>query len=106
MPSEQRSREHHHNKLNDDSGYRKAGNINQVVNTTSGIFQNEWNNDTFGFLIGARYDHVNINQGRADNLGNRKLNIITPRVTFRYNPLHNLHLRAGYAQGFRAPSGI
>lgn len=95
--------EHHHNKLNDDSGYRKAGNINQVVNTTSGIFQNEWNNDTFGFLIGARYDHVNISQGRTDNLGNRKLNIITPRVTFRYNPLHNLHLRAGYAQGFRAP---
>lgn len=37
--------EHHHNKLNDNSGYRKAGNIDQVVNTTSAIFQNEWNNE-------------------------------------------------------------
>lgn len=91
--------EHTHNDLRDISGYRPEA-IKQISNTTSVFAQNEWKNDTWGMLLGARFDHVNLQQG---NESVKKLNIVTPRVTLRYNPIEKLHLRASYAQGFRAP---
>lgn len=91
--------EHIYNKLQDISGYRPEA-IDQVVNTTSAFAQNEWKNDMWGFLIGARYDHVHLSQATK---AVKKLDILTPRVTLRYNPTDQLHLRASYAHGFRAP---
>lgn len=104
MPSELTAGiEYNHNCLMDKSGYRREE-IAQRVGTTSGILQNEWKNNRFGFLIGARFDHMNLKSGKdtaTESL--TKLNILTPRVTMRYNPMEQLHLRASYAHGFRAP---
>lgn len=104
MPSELTAGlEYNHNKLNDNSGYRPL-NLAQTVSTRSGIFQNEWKNDTFAFLVGLRYDNVILNTDEKQSVESlKKLNIITPRATFRYNPTHDLHFRLSYAHGFRAP---
>lgn len=102
MPSELNlGIEHQYNKLNDNSGYRPEK-INQTVNTTSAFLQNEWKTDEFGFLLGGRYDYVQLNPGVADQ-PIKKLSIFTPRATLRYNPIENLHLRTSYGEGFRAP---
>lgn len=95
--------EYNHNSLTDKSGYRRE-NIAQRIGTTSGILQNEWKSDYFGILLGARYDHLDLTSGKdtsAEAL--RHLNILTPRMTLRYNPTEQLHFRASYAHGFRAP---
>lgn len=91
--------EYNYNSLKDRSGYRPAA-INQETKITSAFAQNEWKNDMFGFLLGMRYDHVFLKQGDETP---KKLDVFTPRVTVRYNPTEHLHLRAGYAHGFRAP---
>ncbi|MDO4695868.1 TonB-dependent receptor [Porphyromonas sp.] len=95
--------EYNYNKLNDNSGYRPLD-LAQKVSTRSVILQNEWKDDTFAFLLGLRYDNLNLNTDEKQSVeALRKLNIITPRATFRYNPTHDLHFRLSYAHGFRAP---
>ncbi len=102
MPSELSGGfEHQYNKLNDNSGYRPEK-INQVVNTSSLFLQNEWRNNRFGLLLGGRFDYVQLNPGKSDR-PLKKLPIFTPRVTVRYNPTDQLHIRGGYGEGFRAP---
>ncbi|MDN4754183.1 TonB-dependent receptor [Porphyromonadaceae bacterium W3.11] len=91
--------EFNHNDLKDISGYRPEA-IDQVTNTTSLFLQNEWKNDVWGFLIGGRYDHVDLKNGDDPS---KKLDILTPRVTLRFNPIEKLHIRATYGQGFRSP---
>lgn len=93
--------EYQYNRINDNSGYRPEK-IDQVARTSSVFLQNEWKNDRFGFLMGGRFDYVDLNSGDAAQKV-KKLPIFTPRVTFRYNPLDQLHFRASYAEGFRAP---
>ena len=69
---------------------------NQTVHIYSAYLQNEWKNETWGFLIGGRAD--------KHNLINRV--ILSPRVNFRYNPTHNINIRAVYSSGFRAPQAF
>lgn len=69
---------------------------NQTIHIYSGYIQNEWKNETWGFLIGGRFDKHNL----IDHV------IFSPRVNFRYNPTHNINLRAVYSSGFRAPQAF
>ena len=69
---------------------------NQTVHIYSAYLQNEWKNETWGFLIGGRAD--------KHNLINRV--IFSPRVNFRYNPTENINIRAVYSSGFRAPQAF
>ena len=69
---------------------------NQTVHIYSAYLQNEWKNETWGFLIGGRADKHNL----IDRV------ILSPRVNFRYNPTHNINLRAVYSSGFRAPQAF
>lgn len=102
MPSElSGGYEHQYNKLNDNSGYRPEK-IDQVVNTHSLFLQNEWRNDRFGLLIGGRFDDVHLNPGKKD-VAIKRLPIFAPRMTVRYNPTSQLHIRGSYGEGFRAP---
>ncbi len=95
--------EYNYNKLNDNSGYRPLD-LAQTVKTRSAIFQNEWKNDKFAFLVGLRYDNVGLNTDEKQSVESlKKLNIVTPRATLRYNPIEDLHLRLSYAHGYRAP---
>ncbi len=67
--------------------------LDQNINNYSLFGQNEWKNDRWSFLLGARLDkHTEV-----------KDMILSPRATLRYNPTRDINLRATYAKGFRAP---
>lgn len=80
--------------LDDAPGYNRY--IDQKVHIGSAYFQNEWKNDRWGFLIGARLDKHNL----VKNL------IFSPRVNLRYNPTKDINIRLSYSEGFRAPQAF
>ncbi|MBD5214750.1 MAG: TonB-dependent receptor [Bacteroidales bacterium] len=84
--------EYNYNKLHDVTlGYDHDE--MQKVNIYSAYAQNEWRNDRWGFLIGARVDkHSMIHNA-----------IVSPRANIRYNPTDNINLRLSYSTGFRSP---
>ena len=65
----------------------------QSTHIASAYFQNEWRNDMWSFLIGARLDKHNL-VSKA---------IFSPRVNIRYSPSQEFTFRATYGEGFRAP---
>ena len=84
--------EYSFNRLHDVTiGY--GHDILQKVNIYSGYLQNEWKNDTWGFLVGARLDKHTLIQNP----------IVSPRANIRYNPRKNVNLRLSYSTGFRSP---
>ena len=84
--------EYSYNRLHDVSvGYDHD--VLQNVNIYSGYLQNEWRDEKWGFLIGARVDKHSL----IDNP------IISPRVNVRFNPSSNYNFRASYSTGFRSP---
>lgn len=78
--------------LTDRSGFRPEE-IKQHVNTKSLYAQNEWKNEMWSFLVGARLDKHSL----LDDA------IISPRANIRYNPTQNMNFRISYGKGFRAP---
>ena len=93
MPSELvAGLEYSYNRLHDITiGY--GHDILQTVNIYSGYLQNEWKNDRWGFLIGARVDKHSL-------ISNA---IVSPRLNVRFNPSENFNFRASYSTGFRSP---
>ena len=84
--------EYNFNRLHDVTlGYDHD--VLQCVNIYSGYLQNEWRNDRWGLLIGARLDkHSLISDA-----------IISPRANIRFNLDNNSNIRLSYSTGFRAP---
>ncbi|MDE5923499.1 MAG: TonB-dependent receptor, partial [Muribaculum sp.] len=93
MPSELvAGLEYSYNRLHDVTvGYNHD--ITQDVNIYSGYLQNEWKNEKWGFLVGARVDKHSM----IDNP------VVSPRANLRFNPSDNLNFRASYSTGFRSP---
>lgn len=75
-------------------GYNRH--IRQIVNMGSVFLQNEWKNEKWGILVGARLDKHNM----IDHA------IISPRANLRYNPTENINIRLSYSTGFRAPQAF
>ncbi|MBQ7342315.1 MAG: TonB-dependent receptor [Alistipes sp.] len=72
----------------------------QHIHNASVLAQGEFKFKKWGFLVGGRLDNWY-------NASNKKfLCIPSPRVTLRYNPTHNINLRATYGSGFRAPQAF
>lgn len=65
----------------------------QRVNTYSAYAQNEWRDDRWGFLIGARFDKNSI----------LSKPVVSPRVNIRFNPSQAANFRLSYSSGFRSP---
>lgn len=80
--------------------FYKSMMIEQHVHNASVYAQGEFKFNKWGFLVGGRLD----NWYNASN--KRFLCIPSPRVTLRYNPTHNINLRATYGSGFRAPQAF
>ncbi len=66
---------------------------NQIMRMGSLFFQNEWKNEQFSILLGARLDKHNMMDDP----------VFSPRINFRYNPIQDIGLRLSYSEGFRAP---
>ena len=84
--------EYHYDNLHDEMiGYKRD--IKQITRIYGGYFQNEWKDDRWTLLLGARLDKHNL----IDNP------IFSPRINIRYTPIKPLIFRASYAAGYRAP---
>lgn len=84
--------EFNYDNLHDEMlGY--ARNLRQVTRIFGGYVQNEWKDDHFTILLGARLD--------KHNLINKA--IFSPRVNVRYSPNEAWSFRTSYAAGYRAP---
>ena len=84
--------EYNYNGLNDRMlGYHRE--LNQKVHVVGVYAQNEWKNDQWSVLVGARLEKHNL----------LTKPVCTPRATFRYTPIEGLVLRARYSSGYRAP---
>jgi len=84
--------EYNFNGLHDRMlGYNRD--MRQNVHVVGAYAQNEWKNEQWSVLIGARLEKHNL----------LKTPVCTPRATFRYTPIEGLVLRAGYSSGYRAP---
>ncbi|WP_101690784.1 TonB-dependent receptor [Dysgonomonas massiliensis] len=84
--------EYHYDNLHDEMiGYKRD--IKQITRIYGGYFQNEWKDERWTLLLGARLDKHNL----IDNA------IFSPRVNIRYTPIKPLIFRASYAAGYRAP---
>ena len=72
----------------------------QHIHNVSVLAQGEFKFDKWGFLVGGRLDNW------YSATAKKFLCIPSPRVTLRYNPTHNINLRATYGSGFRAPQAF
>lgn len=84
--------EYSYNTLRDQIlGYGRD--IRQQVHLYGGYLQNEWKNEMWSILIGARLEKHNL----------LKNPVCSPRASLRYTPIEEIVLRASYAMGYRAP---
>ena len=84
--------EYNYNGLYDRMlGYHRE--ISQKVHVAGVYAQNEWKNEQWSVLVGARVEKHNL----------LKMPVVNPRATFRYTPIEGLVFRAGYSSGYRAP---
>lgn len=84
--------EYTYNNLEDEMlGHGRE--LRQKSRVFGGYLQNEWKNDAFNFVVGARLDRHN----KVDDP------VFSPRASVRYTPSEYVILRAGYASGYRAP---
>lgn len=67
--------------------------VKQNVRIYSAYLQNEWRDQRWGFLVGARLDKHSL-------ISNP---IVSPRVNIRYNPTDDINFRVSYSTGFRSP---
>ena len=67
--------------------------VKQRVRIYSAYAQNEWRDERWGFLVGARIDkHSMLSRP-----------IVSPRANLRFNPMPTLNFRMSYSTGFRSP---
>jgi outer membrane receptor for ferrienterochelin and colicins len=74
----------------------------QSMNTTGLFLQYERDFGKLKVSAGARYDHYRI-QNHHDDRSDKQGNVISPRVSLKYDILESLQIRASYSQGYRAP---
>lgn len=74
----------------------------QTTNTTGVFAQYEKNWNKLKISVGARFDHYNVEDN--EHLGSDKSgNVLSPRLTFKYDIKEYLQARVSYSQGYRAP---
>ena len=84
--------EYTYNRLHDKMlGYGRD--MLQQVRIGGGYLQNEWKNEQWSILLGARLEKHNL----------LKNMVFSPRASLRYTPIPNVICRLSYASGYRAP---
>lgn len=84
--------EYSYNGLRDKMlGYNRD--FSQKVHLYGAYVQNEWKNERWSVLVGARLEKHNM----------LKSPVCTPRANVRFTPVEGVILRASYSAGYRAP---
>ena len=84
--------------------YLEKGNTviaDQHTNTFSTFAQYEINTEKLKVTAGLRYDKYQISDKISE--GDKTGDVVSPRVTVKYDILENLQGRISYSQGYRAP---
>lgn len=102
--------EYQHNRVDDETpGYGRS--IWQEVGAWGSYLQAEWRPaKRWSLTAGGRFDLVDIN-GSYAQAGEQQsqqmvLPVAVPRFNIMYEPVTGLRLRAGFAQGYRAPQAF
>ncbi|MDY0280839.1 MAG: TonB-dependent receptor [Salinivirgaceae bacterium] len=74
----------------------------QMTNTTGVFAQYEINWSRLKVSAGARFDNYKIEDQGASGASNSG-NVLSPRLTFKYDLMEYLQTRVSYSQGYRAP---
>lgn len=74
----------------------------QTTNTTGlfGQYEINWNN--FLLSAGARFDHYKVEDKKQDG-SDKEGNVLSPRLSLKYDMKKCLQARLSYSQGYRAP---
>ncbi|HBK70494.1 MAG TPA: TonB-dependent receptor [Flavobacteriaceae bacterium] len=77
--------------------------VSDQTTSTNGVFaQYEKNWNKLKISVGARFDHYNVED--KEHLDSEKSgNMLSPRLTFKYDIKEYLQARVSYSQGYRAP---
>ncbi|OFX21330.1 MAG: TonB-dependent receptor [Bacteroidetes bacterium GWA2_31_9b] len=76
--------------------------VSDQISTIYGIFaQYEYNFNKLDVSVGARYDRYSIEN--KENSKTKSGNVLSPRITVKYDVLKSLQARLSYSQGYRAP---
>ncbi len=87
--------EYSYDRLKDEMlGYNRL--TNQTVHIESLFLQNEWKDNRWSLLVGARMDKHNMIKNA----------VFSPRANVRFNPTEDINIRASYSSGFRAPQAF
>ncbi|PWD98052.1 TonB-dependent receptor [Marinilabilia rubra] len=73
----------------------------QASNTFGSFMQYEFDLSKLNVSVGARFDHYTIED--ESNGSSTSGDVLSPRVTLKYDILSSLQARASYSQGYRAP---
>lgn len=74
----------------------------QLSNTFGVFAQYEFDWSKLNISVGARFDNYLI-EDKQNNAGKKTGNVLSPRVTLKYDILKSLQARVSYSQGYRAP---
>lgn len=74
----------------------------QTTNTTGVFGQYEINFNKFQLSAGARFDHYMVEDKESES-SKETGNVLSPRLTFKYDIEKFLQARVSYSQGYRAP---
>lgn len=76
---------------------------NQTTNTLGLFTQYAIDIGHLNVSLGARFDHYQVEDNAKTHDASTSGNVLSPRVTLKYNLLDDLQARASYSQGYRAP---
>ncbi|MBU8893059.1 MAG: TonB-dependent receptor [Bacteroidales bacterium] len=96
-----------------EGAYYVAGNLfiphienttvaDQVSNTLGAFVQYEVDLNKLNISVGARFDNYLV-EDRENNATKKTGNVVSPRLTFKYDFMEYLQARVSYSQGYRAP---
>jgi len=74
----------------------------QLSNTFGVFMQYEFDWNKMNVSVGARFDNYLI-EDEENNATKKTGNVISPRLTFKYDVFKSLQARVSYSQGYRAP---
>jgi outer membrane receptor for ferrienterochelin and colicins len=83
--------------------YAQSRTIADQVTNTLGVFaQYKYTWNDWKISAGLRYDHYQITDQKKDG-GGVSGNVLSPRLTLKYDVRESLQARVSYSQGYRAP---
>ncbi len=88
----------------EEGPYTENRTVTDQSTNTLGLFtQYRMDIGRLNLSLGARFDHYRVKDKAKTHDNSTSGNVLSPRVTLKYNLMDDLQARASYSQGYRAP---